>query len=492
VRRVAIAFLFAWARVAGAQTLSNQPYSWSNSLNAVPAPVTPSVTTPQPATVVPNTWAPADPYAPPPPAAPTAPFKPIIPATTHDVMSPALRRPSVTTPNTVAGVAQPKALPATSTAAGALAGATAERLTRVYYVDRGGSDANTGGYGQALRSLQRGADLAQPGDTVVVNDGVYEGFRAVRSGTRTAPITFRAAGLSAEIVAPAGQSSKDNVSIENVDFVVFEGFKVHGAPRAGIAVIKARGVIVRNCVVGPNQKWGIFTGFTPEVQILDCKAFGSAGEHGIYVSNSGVPDDNPVLRGNECFNNAMNGLQINGDCGAGGDGVIAGALIENNVVHGNGLKGLSLISMQNSVVQNNLIYENGRGGGAGGIHLSDQPDCKKPSDGNTIVNNTIVEPRITGLRIGNNSQNNIVFNNLIVSPEPIQDDGGNQVDAASNMTNESAAGVFANTATGNYRPAAASRAHGSGRSEFAGRTAPRRDMAGQLRAFSAVSVGAYD
>lgn len=116
MRRIATILLLVVARVAAAQTLTPPaPSTWSNTIHTVPAPNVPTYNTPQPATTTPNIWTPADPYAPPPPPAPRAPFKPIVPSTMHDVMTPALRRPTVTAPNTVAGVPQPKVLPSVPT-----------------------------------------------------------------------------------------------------------------------------------------------------------------------------------------------------------------------------------------------------------------------------------------------------------------------------------------------------------------------------------------
>jgi len=239
---------------------------------------------------------------------------------------------------------------------------------------------------------------------------------------------------------------------------------------------------VQNNVCGPSGTWGIFTGFAPEVQILNNKCFRSGKEHGIYVSNSRDVFDAPVVRGNECFENNGNGIQFNGDCQAGGDGVIAGALIENNVLHDNGMKGFSLISLADSVVQNNLIYNNGKQAGAGGIHLADQPGCDKPSSGNIIVNNTVVEPRIPGLQFSNGAKENIVFNNIFVSSAPVLGNtDANQVDEKSNVLRNTPAGLFQNSLTGNYRLLGNSPARGVGQTTFAGKPAPTGDINGQPR-----------
>ena len=41
------------------------------------------------------------------------------------------------------------------------------------HVGTGGDDANTGAADSRLRTIQRAADLAKPGDVVIVHGGVY-------------------------------------------------------------------------------------------------------------------------------------------------------------------------------------------------------------------------------------------------------------------------------------------------------------------------------
>ena len=67
-----------------------------------------------------------------------------------------------------------------------------------YYVDAtAGNDASPGTSARPFRTLQHAADLVNPGDGVVVKDGVYTGGSTVvtisRSGTAANWIVFRAA-----------------------------------------------------------------------------------------------------------------------------------------------------------------------------------------------------------------------------------------------------------------------------------------------------------
>ncbi len=361
-----------------------------------------------------------------------------------------------------------------------------------YYVDTNhpsASDGNPGSEAQPWKTLQHAADVVAAGDTVRVKDGVYAGFQTEADGTSTRPITFEALG-DAAIVNSRNPHTPHNINVEGGDYTIIDGFDVRDAPSRGIRVVVARGVVVRNCTVRNSATQNILTGYAPELQIIDNVSFGTLDEHGIYVSNSTDPDDRPVIRGNVVYGNNTNGIQVNGDCYAGGDGTITGAIIEDNVVYGNGAKGLSIISMSNSTIRNNVIYHNAaRGIGAGGIHLADEPDCGLPSSGNVVVNNTIVEHQIAGIRITQDGTGNVIFNNLVAagsSSNAIVEDGasGNLIDSVSNLRYAYASlpTLFVDEAARDYhlRPTATV-AIDHGVASYQGRPAPTADFEAQAR-----------
>ena len=365
-----------------------------------------------------------------------------------------------------------------------------------FYVAPVGNDAATGTSSQPWRTLQKAANTAQAGDLVLVANGTYAGMYISADGTTTSPITFRANGSNVVVNSP-NSSTPDNINIEGGNYVTVEGFIVEDAPRAGIRAVIATGVKIRNNVVRRSGLTGILTGYTPAIEISGNSASGSLQEHGIYVSNSTSAADNPIVRGNDCFDNNKNGIQLNGDCDAGGDGIISGALLENNKVHHNNWKGFSLISVQNSTIRNNVIYDNGLLAGAGGIHLADQPGCGKPSNNNLVVNNTIYEPRITGIRMSNGSTSNTIFNNLVVassSSRTIVDEGsGNFIDSASNQLLTSLSGLFVSAGSGDYHLLPTSPAVNQAALTYHGATAPGLDIEGTNRPQGVLpDVGAYE
>lgn len=360
------------------------------------------------------------------------------------------------------------------------------------------SDANPGTEALPWRTLQHAADRLEPGDVLVVRAGSYQGFCALTGGTAESPITYWAEREEVILreTARCGDSYDvpDVVNLEGANFVVLDGFRVRDAERAGIRVVEAEGVVLRNNVVGPNGRWGIFSGFAPRLQLLDNVTFGSRLEHGIYVSNSRVADEAVLIRGNESYGNARSGIQLNGDCHAGGDGIIAGATIENNLLHDNDSKPLSLISVADSVVRNNLFYRNGLVNGAGGIHLTNEPGCAatQASRGVVVVNNTLVEPTIAGVRITDDAEGHVIFNNLVVSPKGIIDEVGRS-DSASNLVTTVSDGLFVGPAADDYHLAAGSRAVDAGRADYQGAPAPQEDLEGAPRPQGAgVDLGAFE
>jgi hypothetical protein len=110
----------------------------------------------------------------------------------------------------------------------------AVNVARTYYVATTGSDNNAGSSAHPFLSLQKAADTVEPGDTVIVRDGVYSaaaGDRLVaitRSGRPEAPITFRA-----EHKWRAELNGRDNATAVAVEFegsryIRFEDFSIEG------------------------------------------------------------------------------------------------------------------------------------------------------------------------------------------------------------------------------------------------------------------------
>src|SRR5262245_36933233 len=111
------------------------------------------------------------------------------------------------------------ALPHLSSAAPFLAAGTS------YYVSPSGNDSNNGSSASSpFKTIQKGLDVAQPGDTIILADGVYlQDAVSRRNGTADAPITLK--GSAAAVVKGGGAARIIEI---NHDYMTLDGFTIDG------------------------------------------------------------------------------------------------------------------------------------------------------------------------------------------------------------------------------------------------------------------------
>ncbi len=411
--------------------------------------------------------------------------------------------------------------------------ASAPAFGAEYFVATNGNNSAAGTSGAPWQTLQHAASRVAPGDRVAVRPGNYVGFYLSRSGSAAAPIEFFAE--PGVMINQRNATTPDGINLERASHIIIDGFAVSGMPRAGVRSVGvpsdfAEFVTVRNVQASNNGTWGIFTGHVDDLLIESNRTWGSIDEHGIYVSNSG---DRPVIRDNVIFDNRGSGIHMNGDESQGGDGIISGALVSGNVIYGNakfngtslgGGSGINMDGVQDSRIENNLLYNNH----ASGISLYSIDAAEGASD-NIVINNTVYQPsdgrwalNILDGSTGNTALNNILLNqhsfrgaisidadslsgftsdhNVVISR--FSTDGGGSVqslqpwrEATGNDQHSivaTAAELFVNPAadaSGNYRLLATAGAINIGTNQFA----PMEDLDGLLRPVGAqVDIGAYE
>ncbi len=287
------------------------------------------------------------------------------------------------------------------------------------FVSPTGSDSGTGTAAAPYKTLQKAANVAVAGDIVDVASGKYAGFvmgwDTPKSGLPGKPITF--IGEPGAIINTKNPKTRDGIDIEGGSWITIQGFTVTGMGRAGIRSTGGDHVVIQNNIADGNSRWGIFTSFDTNVLIQNNVASHSTKEHGIYVSNSAV---NPTVANNVVFGNRGCGIHMNGDASQGGTGIITGASITGNVIFDNGVHGGSAINLdgvRNSVISNNLLYNNHHSG----ISLF-QEDSSGPSTNDTVTNNTVIMAANSkwgsALNLQNGSINTNVSNNILVNTNP--------------------------------------------------------------------------
>jgi parallel beta-helix repeat protein len=261
-----------------------------------------------------------------------------------------------------------------------------------FHVAIGGNDGGPGTVGQPWATVQHAVDSVGPGDTILVHGGSFVGARIELSGAAGQPITLRAAPGEPAVLTQPGSSNFHGSTLEletfsgggTVAYWVVQGFEILGGSRSGVDIRNAHHITVRSNRVHGSGLTGIFTAFADDVTIEGNESFGN-GEHGVYTSNSG---DRPTVRGNHLHDNAAAGLHMNADLSQGGDGIITGAIVAANVIHGNGGlggAGINMDGVSESAVFNNLIYDEH----ASGIAVFQQDGAVCSSD-NLFAHNTVL------------------------------------------------------------------------------------------------------
>ena len=260
-----------------------------------------------------------------------------------------------------------------------------------FYVATSGNNANPGSQAQPWLTLQHAVDHINPGDTILVASGTYAGCRIGRSGQPGALCTLKADTGATVIVNIPGPANRHNSNIEvelfddTVRYWVIDGLESANSPRYGIDIRITYFITVKNCYVHGAAVTGIFLAFSDHALIQNNESAFN-GEHGIYHSNSA---DYPTIRGNRSHHNHAAGIHMNGDrFQTPGDGIISFALVEKNIIYENGVGGGSGINcdgVSDSIFRNNLIYNNH----ASGISLYGI-DGSEGSSRNKVYNNTII------------------------------------------------------------------------------------------------------
>lgn len=216
---------------------------------------------------------------------------------------------------------------------------------RTYYVSPAGNDGNSGESNAPLRSVQKAADMANPGDTVIVKEGVYtdtDGDDRIvsikRSGTAAHWITFRSEKKWGAVLD--GQTNTTDFGFlfsSRASYIRVEGFEIKGTAIAGFhsnsqshdIYLYANNMhdIGRVCTSITNGRSGVFQGRGTSYHTYDSNVFHTIGrlpdcgdllhlyqhDHGIYAFGN----NNTII--NNIFYDLKAGwaIQISGGTGKG-------------------------------------------------------------------------------------------------------------------------------------------------------------------------------
>ncbi|KYF75479.1 hypothetical protein BE17_33665, partial [Sorangium cellulosum] len=241
-----------------------------------------------------------------------------------------------------------------------------------YYVATNGSDSNPGTLDRPFKTISKGVNAANAGDTVYIRGGTYTGWsngiHPTKSGTQAAWITFRAypgelpildgggsdgsgfepvstavryirvMGIAARNYTSSGFANGWNNPSSNIElkYTIAENNGING-----IAFYKATGVRIENSIIAHNgnklPSW-------------------SSGVNLFQVG--GTAQDN-VVHGNVSFENID--ISSNRSDGSGFilDENSTGATFENNIGFRNGGSCIRITRSPNAVIANNTCFGNG-------------------------------------------------------------------------------------------------------------------------------------
>lgn len=290
-----------------------------------------------------------------------------------------------------------------------------------YYVSPSGNDTNNGSLTAPFATPAKATAVARGGDTIKLADGAYTQSATLKfasSGTAVAPIILKAEHRGkAAIIGPA-TAGLYGIYIDK-NYIIIDGIEQKDAGESGIKPSGTNISIINSSVHGngvpyfggPHLHNGQGIGASsPSAQFLKIENNDIYGnfEHGIYISGS---DDTSII-GNKIHDNGYFDLQFNDDGGI--DGSMRGYVANNMIystTHPQESGGMNLVTLRSSIVQNNVVYEAGKG-----ITLSGTNGKNNyiPADNNLFKFNTFVSSgygTVTVTKaeaVGNKFYNNII------------------------------------------------------------------------------------
>jgi uncharacterized protein (TIGR03437 family) len=253
------------------------------------------------------------------------------------------------------------------------------------------------GPGRPLATPCRAFDAAEPGDTIEVESGTYDGDVCAFA---KANLTVRGVGPQRPHLRAAGRASQGkaiwvlnpgaaNFTVENIEF---SGATVPDHNGAGIRVDAGVGITVRNCYFHDNEN-GILAANAPdeevtiEYSIFENNGFGDGRSHNVYVNHV----RRLVFRGNYSTRSRLGHL-------------VKTRAAENHILYnrltqetGNGSFEIDISNGGKTFIVGNIVEQTAS---ADNDYLmsyrGEGPDVLNPSEELYVVNNTFVNRHPSG------------------------------------------------------------------------------------------------
>jgi hypothetical protein len=365
-----------------------------------------------------------------------------------------------------------------------------QATTKTYYVSASGSDSNNGlSATSPFKTLQKSANLTNPGDTVLIMNGVYtndhpkgESIKITRSGTANAWITYKAypghfpklkhngwngiliqdgasyieinglevIGNNATITLDYAMSQRFNTSnpLTNGNCISIDGRrnghphhirilnnKVHDCPGAGISAIQADYVTIEGNEVFNNAWYSVFG--NSGISLYQNWRFDSNTGYKMFVRRNKVYNNRQYIPwivtgkiqdGNGIIVDDSKNTQNNSTLGA----YTGRTLVENNITYKNGGTGIHTYHSEHVDIVNNTAYLNNQS-----PEIDQGQILGNSSSDVRILNNILYAP--PNKYVNNNYRNtNVTYNyNLYANSTLIRVKGPNDIVADPKFVNPS-------------------------------------------------------
>ena len=274
-----------------------------------------------------------------------------------------------------------------------------------YCVSTKGSDKNPGSEAESLRTVQKAADIARAGDTILLRGGVYREHVVLRfSGQKGKPIVLKNYPGERPVIQPRELGKEPHghgvllqalKGYQNpIGWITIEGLEIRYG-WDGVKIYNAHDIVIRNCNIHHNWNQGIL-GNGNRV-LIDSNIVADNGTnkeaarnllHGIYATGSAFTITNNIIHSNTAYGIQVAAYDYKKDSMAGPEYADARYwLISNNTIAFNKNRAGIVIwqdGVENCVVQNNIFYRNG---GVNGILFYTQHNRRHP-----IRNNIFYPP----------------------------------------------------------------------------------------------------
>lgn len=154
---------------------------------------------------------------------------------------------------------------------------TTTTYSRNYYVSTDGNDDDQGTTEEPFKTINKGVEVAQAGDVVIVKSGTYKPsvkIRPLNSGTETAPITIMSevkngAIIDGQLTVPTSSSREGLFYVFEKSWIVIDGFRLINSGFFGFLIKNSSNVTVQNCSTYMTYASGICGANSSNIKALN-------------------------------------------------------------------------------------------------------------------------------------------------------------------------------------------------------------------------------